>query len=335
MHQDTMIMHRKPEKSSLFVDTLSTALGLCNLGLAVHWDQPRSKKPIAAEWSTIAALTAEKLTASYRPGYNVGVRLGRWSRPYPGCGLIAVDIDIKEPDAKCEPFEVLYRWYDGEIFQVISGSGIGQHWYFACPLDDLPVLANAVLAKSDRLFTTPQGKTVPAWTIEILSTGKQIITPPSIHPDTRQAYRWVTKPGQPIPPMPRNILSAISMPDTPSEPKPTPVRTALPRQPPTCYRSHDSIADRFRVVPWQHILEPHGWQFVRQQGDVCHWVRPGKNPKDGVSASTRGDTFYPFTSSTEFTPDRGYSKFHAYAILEHGADMRQAAKHLSNLGRAS
>jgi hypothetical protein len=195
-------------------------------------------------------------------------------------------------------------------------------------LDDLPVLANAVLAKSDRLFTTPQGKTVPAWTIEILSGGKQLVAPPSIHPDTHQAYQWVNKPGQPIPPMPKNILSAISVPDTPSEPEPTPIRTASPLQSPTYYRSHDSVADRFRGVTWPAILEPHGWRFVRHQGETDQWVRPGKKPRDGISATTRGDVFYPFTSSTLFEPERGYSKFQAYAILEHGGDMSQAAKHL-------
>jgi hypothetical protein len=251
----------------------------------------------------------------------------------PGCGIVVIDIDIKSPDARCDPFEVLYRFYDDAVFQVQSGSGYGQHWWFACPLDDLPSKANAVLAKSERLVATDDGKTVPEWTIEVLSTGKQLVAPPSIHPDTGAPYRWVTPLDTALPRMPANILSAIK--EEPSEPVRVVnvVPASRPSRPPVHFEQPDSIADRFRVVSWASVLEPHGWQFVRQQGATEQWVRPGKNPRDGISATTRDDVFYCFTSSTVFEPERGYSKFQTYAILEHGGDMSQAAKHLITVKR--
>src|SRR5207249_11853439 len=58
--------------------------------------------------------------------------------------------------------------------------------------------------------------------------------------------------------------------------------------------------------------------------------RPGK-PGPGPSATTdHGGTayLYVFSTSTVFEAERGYSKFSAYALLEHGGDVHAAAKEL-------
>ena len=88
---------------------------------------------------------------------------------------------------------------------------------------------------------------------------------------------------------------------------------------------------------WADILEPHGWVRVSEAGEEGRWRRPDKG--DGWSATTNykgSGLLYVFSSSAEpFEPDRGYSKFAAYALLNHGGDFRAAAADLGQRGWGS
>lgn len=91
---------------------------------------------------------------------------------------------------------------------------------------------------------------------------------------------------------------------------------------------------------WDDILTPHGWQRVKKIGPGWGWVRPGKQPRDGISATTGTatdgvDRLYVFTTSTEFDTERPYSKFSAYALLEHHGDHAAAASALRKNGYGS
>jgi hypothetical protein len=79
---------------------------------------------------------------------------------------------------------------------------------------------------------------------------------------------------------------------------------------------------------WEQILTPHGWKLVSSSGNGAHsWRRPGK--EQGISATTRDDGgLYVFSTSTEFDAEVPYSKFGAYAVLEHGGDHSAAAAQL-------
>lgn len=92
--------------------------------------------------------------------------------------------------------------------------------------------------------------------------------------------------------------------------------------------------DYNKKVSWSQILEPLGWTKVYTTRDgVIAWRRPGKS--EGVSATTNHagtDKFYCFTTSSIFESETSYSKFGAYALIEHGGDFRQAAKALRALG---
>lgn len=88
---------------------------------------------------------------------------------------------------------------------------------------------------------------------------------------------------------------------------------------------------------WSDILEPHGWQLVMSTtGGERHWVRPGKNPRDGMSATTGRandrDRLYVFSTSTVFESEIPYTKFGAYAVLNWGGDHGRAAAHLAKQG---
>lgn len=83
---------------------------------------------------------------------------------------------------------------------------------------------------------------------------------------------------------------------------------------------------------WVDILESQGWTRVGRQGEVTLWQRPGKRER-GCSATTNyagSDLLYVFsTNAHPFEPQTAYTKFAAYALLEHGGDFAAAAKALA------
>jgi len=97
------------------------------------------------------------------------------------------------------------------------------------------------------------------------------------------------------------------------------------------HRPGDDFNTRAR---WSDILERHGWRAVRSRGDEIIWRRPGK--RDGQSATTGYDgraVLYVFSSNAHpFEPGRGYTRFTAYAVLEHGGDYKEAARALAAAG---
>ena len=81
------------------------------------------------------------------------------------------------------------------------------------------------------------------------------------------------------------------------------------------------------------LLERHGWTRVRG-GDNELWRRPGKD--QGWSATLRNRVFYVFSSNAApFEPNRAYSPFAVYTLLEHQGDFAQAASALRNEGFGS
>jgi hypothetical protein len=91
--------------------------------------------------------------------------------------------------------------------------------------------------------------------------------------------------------------------------------------------------DYNRRMTWPQILEPAGWTHVYDRDESSAWCRPGK--PHGISATTNyggADLLFVFTSSTAFDPEKSYTKFAAYAVLEHGGDYKRAALALSQQG---
>jgi hypothetical protein len=103
--------------------------------------------------------------------------------------------------------------------------------------------------------------------------------------------------------------------------------------------SSNRPGDQFNALAsWSSILARRGWRVCRESGATTYWTRPGKPA--GVSATSgfcRGaggnDLLYMFTTSAPpFEADTAYSKFAAYALLEHGGDFRSAARALARAG---
>jgi len=91
-----------------------------------------------------------------------------------------------------------------------------------------------------------------------------------------------------------------------------------------------------RRASWAEVLEPHRWSMLYTRDGESYWQRPGKE-SPGVSATTnyRGSNLlYVFSTSTVFEAGRAYSKFAAYAMLEHGGDFSAATRTLATRGYA-
>jgi hypothetical protein len=97
--------------------------------------------------------------------------------------------------------------------------------------------------------------------------------------------------------------------------------------------------DHFNArVGWEAVLSRHDWRPCRRSGGAVYWTRPGK--AEGVSASTgfcqgetAGDLLYVFsTSAAPFEAGKAYSRFAAYALLDHRGDFATAARALSLAG---
>lgn len=95
-------------------------------------------------------------------------------------------------------------------------------------------------------------------------------------------------------------------------------------------RPGDDYAAR---VTWREILGPHGWRRTRDfGGGAAGWCRPGKHGSF-VSATTRDSGgLYVFSTSTPFETEIPYTKFGAYALLNHDGDHAAAARALRRDG---
>ncbi len=155
---------------------LAEARRLYNLGAAVLWLHPKSKRPVANGWTTGARATWTQLQSTYIKGYNVGVRLGEASqigKNYLAC----FDVDIKhpafEPKARALLLKVLG---DIKCPTVLSGAANGSmHLYCVTP-------------KPFKMITLLKEK--GQGEICFYSTGRQMVVSPSIHPDTGKTYTW-------------------------------------------------------------------------------------------------------------------------------------------------
>jgi len=167
---------------------------------------------------------------------------------------------------------------------------------------------------------------------------RYVVAPPSIHPDTGSAYQWrsgsITKVTD-LPALPQPWLDALSVAAVPVKQPTRPV--AAPRTGIHAGgRPGDDLNER---ADWlADILGPHGWELHHEAGGTLYVTRPGKSRRDGHSAtighSKDGvERLYVFSADAgPFEMETPYTKFGAYALLNHGGDYQAAARELSRTG---
>lgn len=186
-----------------------------------------------------------------------------------------------------------------------------------------------------------RGEQVPQVLIETRGEGGFTIVAPSggrTHP-SGEAWQLMAGGAASIPTITeeeRDALYAIaslldSMPAKQSPPRPA--ASGAGRNGDDGLRPGDDFNNK---ADWSEILEPHGWTHTTNYGQARGWTRPGKSV--GTSATTGkndGDNLFVFSTNTGFETEEPYSKFGAYALLEHRGDHAAAARELRRQGYGS
>jgi hypothetical protein len=147
------------------------------------------------------------------------------------------------------------------------------------------------------------------------------ILPISPHPDTAKPYMWGGDGlGAAVAAMPVPAADLI----TDDLPKPPP---RPPHKP-----DPDSIADWYSAnSTWCQLLEPHGWTLRAGDGeaDGSRWQHPSAT--NAFSATIRYGCLFVYSPNTAFdvtapSKPHGYTRFAAYAVLDHHGDRSAAAR---------
>lgn len=129
------------------------------------------KAPIPTGWQLLRNLHADKIYDWERSGafQNIGVVCGVASG-----NLVVIDFDgLAGYDLFAAQFPDLVN-----TLTIATGSGEGRHCYYYVEL----------LPDSNAMLDIPMQSTGELVNIEIKSDGKQVVVPPSIHPETKKPY---------------------------------------------------------------------------------------------------------------------------------------------------
>lgn len=211
----------------------------------------------------------------------------------------------------------------------LNGLAELQSTYGALP-ETLTTISGGAAGGRHLYFRRPQGKLshrrLPKG-LEIKTSTGYTVQAPSIHPDTGMRYERIDAPVA----APPSWLVALLRPAAP-------VNVCHPK-PLYSLRGGPSIADEFAVkASWATILGVHGWHCLDADPDAdgARWLHPAATSK--CSATIRNGCLFVYSPNTAFDPTeagnpRGYTKFRAYAILDHGGDMRAAARALQRVAK--
>lgn len=187
---------------------------LYDLGFALHWLHPRSKRPVELKWTSGARMAWPDFKAAHKEGMNVGVRLGVASRIRDGY-LAVIDCDVKSTDPKHrkEMLSALMGIYNQVAPYVASGRGNGSSHRYVLTREPVRSRRLGQSPEKVKTFMPSAGKPSrreiayltteeiqkgirlrPAWEISLMGEGQQVVIPPSIHPDSGKPYIWVLSP---------------------------------------------------------------------------------------------------------------------------------------------
>lgn len=236
-----------------------------------------------------------------------------WGGHYSGCNIgarvpesmIVIDVDPRHGgDESLAALETEHGELP-ETLTTISGRGDGgRHLFFRRP--------------SGRLTGKRLG---PG--IDLKSSSGYVVMPPSIHPDSGHPYTRIDA----YPAAPPSWLSTLLAPQS----------AAAPRSAKKLFSGHagPSVADQFaRSTSWSDILTPHGWRCLDAEpdDDGARWLHPAATSP--CSATVRHGCLFVYSTNTPFDvtmsdDPKGYTRFRAYAVLNHGGDLRVAARSLN------
>jgi len=289
------------------MNTLDTALAYTRLGIRVVPIKPGHKYPGIDNWQNLATDDTDVVTSWWSgdyKSYGIGIATGRTKHGQ----IFVVDVDDREEYRGSDTLHDLEQRYGAlpETVTAITGTG-GQHLYFYSPIE----------VRNDAGSRLGVG-------LDIRGAGGQVLAHPSVHPNGKQ-YQWVDgmspldrKPSD----APQWLLTLLTTQPTMVKPQgTTDLFLADPTTPSARYCAQTT---------WEQLLIPDGWTLAKtdRHGEQ-HWTRPGKQSRDGISATighNGNDALIVFTSTIPWLPEGGYNRFGYMAARDHNGDWKQAAK---------
>ena len=233
-----------------------------------------------------------------QPNMNIGL--------VPADDVFVIDIDPRhDGDKHWDKLRLKLKLSERETLETISGRGDGgRHLFYR--------------KRSDSTMTA---KRLQGTGIDLKQSNGYVLGAPSVHPDSGRQYQRIDRP----------IAEAqialwehlIEVGDAQAERRER-------------WQGNDTqeitgIADWFSsTISWVEILEPAGWQLVLGSGDEdgsC-WKHPAAT--SALSATVRHGVLFVYSPNTPFDVTEpgnphGYTRFAAYALLEHGGNQSEAA----------
>ena len=292
------------------MNVLQTALAYAKQDIRVIPIKQGEKRPPMQGWQNAATSDPTTIRQWFEGQFKdcgLGIATGQFRDRY----LVVVDIDDRQQFSGSETLRDLEE-LNGPLpdtVEVITGSG-GRHIYF---LTDQPIRNEA----SGRLGVG----------IDIRGVGGQVVAPPSTHPNGK-TYEWVE--GKSIAqqaPANMPLWMVLILTDKPTEDLP------VQHQPTHSLLEEDGPASRYcAATTWHDLLRQDGWTLAHtDQTGESHWTRPGKDIREGTSATTgwQGkDIIKVFTTSIPNLPAGAYTRFGYTASMHHNGDRSAFAKKL-------
>lgn len=265
-------------------DTTTEALELAAIGLRVFPVRENDKRPAINGWP--AAATSEPPDYWFN-GKNIGVRCG--ATDLAGVWFFVVDIDIKDDQPGAESWATFCNEHP-EVRDVAAATVMshtpsgGWHFWFVVP---------------DGVDCPTNGRPWPG--VDIRGEGGYVLAPPSALPNGE--YTWVRDPWEnEVLEAPMALIEALT-------------RSVEPEVPRSVLQVSSIVGDVSRETsdesPFDWINRNfdsygaalrQGWRPGRRRGGEEQMVRPGKDGRDGTSATFHHDTGIMNIYSTSVDP---------------------------------
>lgn len=295
------------------------------LGWRVAPVTPGSKIPSVKAWQVAASADEKVIRAWWErwPDHGVCIVTGR------ATGLWVLDVDVADGKPGLESLKALVAEHNAghlpETLVARTPSG-GYHYYFSYPVDA-------------EIRNNASSKLGPG--LDVRGEGGQVNAAPTMRGDA--CYRWVDGRAPwdaEVQPAPQWLVDLVAeraqTPDVPQV-------VAPPQDAVSAFlagRNSDAtwVEEYNRHTAWAELLA--GWTeaFTDRDG-VTHWVRPGKERRDGTSATTNFaglDCLYVYTTSIPWLPcERMYDKYGFMVHRDYGGDFTAAGRDLGTKAKPS